>query len=369
MSAYLEPLEEGRCKKWKLIVSVGSGRDRRRKTKLFVGGKREALAALKEFEQITHIPVVRSGFEAFATRWNDARFASGSIAESTHEKYYWHIHAVSPYLSKNLEDIRPSDIQAAYAALRGSWSGTTLRSMHNSLLRIFRAAQDEGLIGSNPVLSIDPPKIDTKEKRALAPREVVSLLDRLDMADNRQFAIYLILSCGLRRAEVLGLEWRDIGKTIHVRREITKSDSGVRDIPLDDETVKVIEKRRQLVSTCLEGVGDKLRPGDRLCCGLDGRPLTANALRLWWQRNNMADGLTLHELRHTFLTNLAQAGVHPAVMQKLAGHASINTTMKIYTHVNNDDMVEAVQNVAKLRQSAPQSAPRSKQKKTGQDTL
>ena len=295
MSAYLEQLEDGpRCRKWKLVVSVGSGKDRKRKTKPFEGGKREALAALKEFEQTTHIPVIRSGFDKFATEWNDERLASGAIAPTTHDKYYWHIRAVSPYLTKNLEDIRPSDITAAYAALRGSWSGSTLRSLHNSLHRIFRAAQHEGLIRANPVSSLDAPKLDTKEKQALTPTQSRELLDSLDIADNRQFAIYLILAMGFRRSEVLGLEWRDVTDAIHVRKEITKSAAGVRDIPLGD-CKEIVDKRRELVSATLESVGDKLRPGDRLCCGLDGRPLTKDALRKFWERHRSEFyDLTLH---------------------------------------------------------------------------
>lgn len=48
------------------------------------------------------------------------------------------------------------------------------------------------------------------------------------------------------------------------------------------------------------------------------------------------EGWTLHELRHTCLTILAVSGVSPKVMQKLAGHARMATTLEIYNHVNMD---------------------------------
>ena len=367
MSAYLEQLEDGpRCKKWKLVVSVGSGTDRRRKSKVFTGGKREAIAALKAFEQDTHITTKQSGFEQFATRWNDNRLKSGAIAQSTHDKYRWFIAAVSTYLDLPLESIRPSDIQAAYAALSGSWSGTSLRSLHNSLARIFRAAIDEGLIGSSPMIGVDAPKNDTRERKALSPTQAHELLDVLDVSDHRQFAVALILRCGLRRKEVCGLEWRDVTDVIHVRREITKSDAGVRDIPLDDETRKLIAARKRIVGDSLKAVSDKLNKTDKLCCGIDGRPMTGDVLRRWWERNRSSyglEGFTLHELRHTFLTNLAQAGVHPSVMQKLAGHSSMNTTMKIYTHVHSEDLKDAIDSLA----SARKSARIPKNKKAGQN--
>ena len=49
-----------------------------------------------------------------------------------------------------------------------------------------------------------------------------------------------------------------------------------------------------------------------------------------------------HSLRHTFITNLALAGVHPAVAQKLARHSSIELTMKYYTHVLHTSEVNAI---------------------------
>ena len=71
----------------------------------------------------------------------------------------------------------------------------------------------------------------------------------------------------------------------------------------------------------------------------------------WWSIDREGfglDGFTLHELRHTYLTMLAMGGVHPKVMQELAGHYSSQITMDIYTHVNMDAKREAVEAVSKL---------------------
>ena len=55
--------------------------------------------------------------------------------------------------------------------------------------------------------------------------------------------------------------------------------------------------------------------------------------------------------RHTYLTLLALNGVHPEVMQELAGHYSSQITMDIYTHVNMDAKREAVQAVSHMFQA------------------
>ncbi|MBQ6586495.1 MAG: tyrosine-type recombinase/integrase [Coriobacteriales bacterium] len=53
-------------------------------------------------------------------------------------------------------------------------------------------------------------------------------------------------------------------------------------------------------------------------------------------------------LRHTYLTLLALSGVHPKVMQELAGHHSSKITMDIYAHVNMDAKRKAMAAVSKV---------------------
>ncbi|UCF16598.1 MAG: tyrosine-type recombinase/integrase [Phycisphaerales bacterium] len=52
--------------------------------------------------------------------------------------------------------------------------------------------------------------------------------------------------------------------------------------------------------------------------------------------------IDFHALRHSFISHLALAGVHPAVAQKLARHSSIELTMRYYTHVLHKSEVEAI---------------------------
>ena len=57
--------------------------------------------------------------------------------------------------------------------------------------------------------------------------------------------------------------------------------------------------------------------GDTPICSWDGSFLKPSAMSVWWQRESVAWGVpyTMHELRHTFITLLARAGVHPRTMQ------------------------------------------------------
>ena len=60
-------------------------------------------------------------------------------------------------------------------------------------------------------------------------------------------------------------------------------------------------------------------------------------------RDEAGRDVDFHSLRHSFITNLSLAGVHPSVAQKLARHGTILLTMKYYTHVLHDSEVNAIQ--------------------------
>lgn len=55
------------------------------------------------------------------------------------------------------------------------------------------------------------------------------------------------------------------------------------------------------------------------------------------------DPLNFHGLRHTYATRLFEAGVPPKTVQALMGHANIDVTMDIYTHVMEDTKLEAIE--------------------------
>ena len=50
----------------------------------------------------------------------------------------------------------------------------------------------------------------------------------------------------------------------------------------------------------------------------------------------------MHALRHTYATRAIENGMQPKVLQKLLGHASIQTTMDKYVHVTDDSLTASV---------------------------
>src|SRR5690606_13111858 len=51
--------------------------------------------------------------------------------------------------------------------------------------------------------------------------------------------------------------------------------------------------------------------------------------------------IRLHSLRHTYASYLARAGYQPAVIQRLLGHSTPDLALRVYTHVMDEDLVDA----------------------------
>ena len=82
-----------------------------------------------------------------------------------------------------------------------------------------------------------------------------------------------------------------------------------------------------------------------VCANDLGDSLDKKVLGRWWQRNRSrlgCEGMHYHDLRHTFATNLARHNVHPKAIQELMRQKDDRMAMRVYTHVNVQQMREAV---------------------------
>jgi len=160
----------------------------------------------------------------------------------------------------------------------------------------------------------------------------------------------LMLCCGLRRGEMLGLRWSDIDRgrrLLHVERQkieidgevlITrpKSACSVRDIPLNETILNRIPLHRGRDADILPRVS---------------RSMLAHALDLAIIRADVPR-VTLHGLRHTMAATAAEDSISVKVLQTLLGHAHFQTTADIYAHVNETPRIQAIQAISESLLSA-----------------
>lgn len=182
--------------------------------------------------------------------------------------------------------------------------------------------------------------------KILSPEEVVRLTGALRKHRDRAMVAAMVLG-GLRRCEVLGLRLEDVWVGERSLFVVDGKGGHQRIVPIADRF--------------LETVGDYLREErptdadtDRVFVALKGprrgQPLSADGLDevlAGARRRAGLDHATCHELRHTCLTRLREAGMSLEAVQAQAGHRSIEST-RVYLHLTNDWLADQYRQAASL---------------------
>jgi integrase/recombinase XerD len=170
--------------------------------------------------------------------------------------------------------------------------------------------------------------------RVLKPEEVNALMAAVRKWRDRAMVEAMVLG-GLRRSEVLGLRLEDL-RTGERRVFVADGKGG------HQRLVPMSGRFFASVAAYLDGERPADADADRVFVVLKGanrgRPLTAKGLEEILTAARRRAGLehaTCHELRHTCLTRLREAGMALEAVQAQAGHRSIEST-RIYLHLAND---------------------------------
>jgi integrase/recombinase XerD len=182
--------------------------------------------------------------------------------------------------------------------------------------------------------------------KILAPAEVDRLLAALRTDRDKSMVLAMVLA-GLRRCEVLGLRMADV--RVGDRRLFVAEGKGGH-----QRVVPVAGRFLQALGDYLHDERPAAAPTDRLFVVLKGPrrglPLSAEGLDEILAGARTRGGLehaTCHELRHTCLTRLREAGMALEAVQAQAGHRSIEST-RIYLHLTNDWLADQYQRAATL---------------------
>src|SRR5215211_2718821 len=170
--------------------------------------------------------------------------------------------------------------------------------------------------------------------RVLEPGEVDALVGALRTERDRAMVEAMVLG-GLRRSEVLGLRLGDV--RVGERRVFIADGKGGRQrlVPMSSRFVATVARyldRERPKEAATDRVFVVLKEPRR------GQPLSAYGLDEIIEGARGRAGLahaTCHELRHTCLTRLREAGMSLEALQAQAGHASIETT-RVYLHLADD---------------------------------
>jgi site-specific recombinase XerD len=212
--------------------------------------------------------------------------------------------------------------------------GYTINFEITALRTIFNLAIQWKYLEKNPASAVKLLKTDdSKQRRFLSESECRRLLDHADKEDYPIFATFL--NTGMRRAELVNLEWSDIdfqkGIIKIQRKSFWLPKTGEREIPMNEtarEILMKLPKRGNFVFT--DRRGKQLNPD-----------LVRDRLKETAKKAKVENLTEIHALRHTFASQLITNGVDLPSVQKLMGHSDIQTTM-IYTHQTTDHLKNAI---------------------------
>ena len=268
--------------------------------------------------------------------------------------------------------LKPSD--AKEWALRQRDKGLAFTTVNNDRRRLtaafYMAVQDD-LIRKNPfIFQLDTViENDTEAKIPLSPEQEKSLLEFIKGSKvygkyYNEFVIFL--GTGLRVSELCGLTVKDVD--MEERRvivdhqllkrawkgfyiETPKTSNGVREIPMSPKVheafQRVLENHKDTGVT-IDGYSNFL-----FCTGT-GQPKSAVGIASTFHRlaekynecheeEPLPKVFTPHVLRHTFCTNMANAGMNPKALQYIMGHKNITMTLNYYAHATYNSAKEEME--------------------------
>ena len=241
------------------------------------------------------------------------------------------------------DEVELRHIRGFVAAHLNEWSRATTARRLSALRSFFALRQKRGIGQRNPAALLSTPKQPKKLVAFLSPDDVFRLLDSPRDVDRpldvRNVAMWeLLYSCGLRVAELAGLDASDVRLQEGWVRVLGKG-SKEREVPVGSGATRALQL---YLEAARPELADRGTGTEALFLNFRGGRLSARSIRRLLDADQIKAGTTgrvsPHGLRHTFATHMLDAGADLRSIQTMLGHENIATTER-YTHVSLDHLM------------------------------
>lgn len=250
-------------------------------------------------------------------------------------------------------------LQNYYNKLSETKSYTQVKTLNTFLKTFFNWCIDNDYINKNPCTKIaikGKEKETNKEVEILTEDEIKKILKYIKDTDF-EILFALDLTTGLRRGELLALDWSSIdlknkqlkitqsvrqdyfyeGEEKHIETHFTtpKSKKSIRTVPIPSETYKLL---------------NNIQNKTGLLFNYNGEPLTGKYVSSKWTRILKQCNIPhkkFHAIRHTYGSNLLKNGIDIETVGELMGHSAVTIT-QIYLHSTKKTKQTAVRSLNKL---------------------
>ncbi|BDF68144.1 hypothetical protein CE91St43_21160 [Oscillospiraceae bacterium] len=293
-------------------------------------------------------------------------------------KIYQHI---IPELGKlPLNQLTQKDLQQFYTRLKKGGrlvrteqfgeglSDTLVRGCHATCRSALEKAVQQGLIRVNPAIGCKLPPKKGREMQVLSREELQRFL--IQAQAEGYYELFLLDLCtGLRRGELMALQWDDLDFTTgtltvdkqvyevkgKLQMSVPKTKTSIRTLILPPAVVEVLREYRNTVDSRWM-FPSPIKEDAPLSPGVVRRRLQIILERAGCKM------IRFHDLRHTFATLSLENDMDVKTLSAMLGHVSAATTLDIYTHITGDMQTEAAAKIDRglgnqVQEDAPQPEP------------
>ena len=318
-------------------------------------------------ESVKGIDVSRADEYTVATwlrSWYDI-YAKPNIRVATADRYHLMVEQYTiPRIGNiKLTKLTAHDLQKLYKELMENGridrksghgnprlSSTTVRSLHLMLHNALDRAVKEKLILSNPTENCIIPKIEKQEMKILHPDHISAYLNTAERR-NALPMFYLELVSGLRKGELVALQWSDLDEancTISVSKQASwdtegnlilsrpKTGNSIREVSIPQDAVELLKQEH-----AKHPDNPWMFPSGRT--GEMYHPDSVVTLHKRILKDAGLEHIRFHDLRHTFATMALQNGVDVKTVSSMLGHYDAGFTLRTYTHATRQKQDEASQ--------------------------
>jgi integrase len=247
---------------------------------------------------------------------------------------------IAPHFGKHTKvaDVTFADIDALHRKIVGKYAANRTIA---TLSKMFELAKRWGMVERNPCESVER-NPEQKRKRYLSGEELARLTVALAAHPDRQAAniIRMLLLTGARSGEVMGLRWDAVEAGIWTKPASTTKQKADHVVPLSAPAQQLLAGIERTSEFVFPGMGNTGHKRD---------------IQKSWQTICRSAGITkplrIHDLRHSFASQLASTGASLSLIGALLGHSSPNTTAR-YTHLYDDPLRKAVESVGAAIENA-----------------